>query len=170
MKLEKSYTKRKVDEAIVGIINQIKEFTYSQLYEIITKSKDPLVYAVSDTEYVLSRYIVVKTNDVWRVMTHLGDIDHDFHNKNSAIIYAIMLMQNKINLSEKIAKADTEVLYSKNEMDLYRAKLTAASKGQDAFKQELYAAKFSNSRVRYINAREDLEKTLRTAKYLKLGT
>lgn len=170
MKAEKSYTKRRVDEAIVGIINQVKEFTYSELYEIITTSKDPLVYAVSDTEYVLSRYIVVKTNDVWRVMTHLGDVDHDFHNKNSAILYALMLMHNKINLSEKIARADTDVLHSKTEMDLYRIKLTAAGKGTDAFKQELFAAKFSNSRFKYIKAREDLEKTLRMAKYLKLGT
>lgn len=170
MKAEKSYTKRRVDEAIVGIINQVKEFTYSELYEIITKSKDPLVYAISDTEYVLSRYVVVKIGDVWRVVTHLGDVDHDFYSKNSAILYALMLMKNKINLSEKISRADTDVLYSKSEMDLYRAKLNTASKGNDAFKYELYAAKFSNSRFKYIKAREDLEKTLRMAKYLKLGT
>jgi hypothetical protein len=170
MKTEKSYTKRRVDDALSSIIDQVREFTYSELYEIITKSKDPLVYAVSDTEYVLSRYIISKHANIWRVMTHLGDVDHDFYNKNSAILYALMLMRNKINLSEKIARADTDVLHSKTEMDLYRIKLTAAGKGTDAFKQELFAAKFSNSRFKYIKAREDLEKTLRMAKYLKLGT
>jgi hypothetical protein len=146
MKTEKFYTKRKVDENLLGFINHIREFTYTELYEILRNSKDPLIYAVNKNEYALGRYFVIRENDFWKVVTHLGDVDHVFSGRNPAIIYA------------------------KAEVDLYIAKLRIATKVYDDFKAELYAAKLSNCRFKHRIAKEELEKTLNMAKYLKLGT
>lgn len=170
MKTEKFYTKRKVDDGILGFINHVRDFTYTELYDILKNSKDPLIYAVNENEYALGRYIVIRQNSLWNVMTHLGDVDHVFQGKAPALIYAIMLMQNNLNLARKIANADHAIITSKTELEMYKEKLRLASKSEDLFKQELYAAKLSVGRFKYALAKEDLEKTLRTAKYMKLGT
>jgi len=170
MKTEKFYTKRKLDNGLIGVIKHIRDFTYTELYDILSKSKDPLVYSISQNEYVLGRYCVVNNNNSWTVMTFLGDVEYSFYNKDAALLYALMLMMNRIKLATKIAANDTLVSYSKVEMDLYREKIASAGKQGDMFKQELYAAKHDNSKFKYILAKKDLEKTLRLAKYLKLGT
>jgi hypothetical protein len=170
MKTEKFYTKRKVDENLLGFINHIREFTYTELYEILRNSKDPLIYAVNKNEYALGRYFVIRENDFWKVVTHLGDVDHVFSGRNPAIIYALLLMQNNLKLANKIAKTDETMLCAKAEVDLYIAKLRIATKVYDDFKAELYAAKLSNCRFKHRIAKEELEKTLNMAKYLKLGT
>jgi hypothetical protein len=170
MKTEKFYTKRNLDDDLIGIIKHIRDFTYTELYGILQKSKDPLVYAVNENEYVLGRYFILKNNNNWVVLTFLGDVEHKFYNKDAAILYASMLMLNRIKLAREIVLLDTSMSFAKIEMDLYREKLLVAGKTSDLFKQELYAAKHSNSKLKYLSSKEDLEKTLRLAKYLKLGT
>ena len=170
MKTEQYYTKRKLDENILGFINHIRDFAYNELYDILKKSKNPLIYAVNDNEYALGRYLVIKEQGLWKVMTHLGDVENIFQGKTAALIYAVMLMQNNLNLARKIATADDAMLTSKAELEMYKEKLKLSVKSNDLFKQELYAAKLSVSSFKYTAAKEDLEKTLRTAKYMKLGT
>jgi hypothetical protein len=170
MKTEKFYTKRKIDNGISAVIKNIRDFTYTELYDILSKSKDPLVYRISENEYVLGRYSVVNNANSWTVMTFLGDVEYSFYNKDAALLYTLMLMMDKFTLAAKIAANDTSVSYSKVEMDLYKEKIVSAIKTGDMFKQELYAVKHDNSKFKYVLAKKDLEKTLRLAKYLKLGT
>lgn len=169
MKKAKYFTKRKVDEAANGFIEIVKEFAYPELYKLLTNSKEPLIYQVSKTEYVLGRYIITKERHFWRVHTYLGDIQGEFHSKVSAIVYTFLLMRNNLTLSQKIVEEDNRVLKNKWEMDFYQSKLRESG-SESEFKRELYAAKYSNGKVKYTIAKEELEKTLKMAKYLKLGT
>lgn len=170
MSKAKSSTKRKVDEHIQEFIDVLREFTYQELYEILTKSKDPLIYAVNENEYALGRYIVVKENEAWTVYTYLGDVEHRFQDKVSALLYSLLLMKNHLNLARRLVNADTHVFADRNELTLYTVKLHNANREKNSFKEELYAAKLSNARHKYAASKEELEETLKTAKYLKLGT
>ena len=170
MKTAKSSTKRKVDEIADGFIEIVRNFTYTELYELLIKSKEPLVYEVSKTEYALGRYIINKEHELWDVCNHIGDVQNSFQSRTSAIIYAYLLMKNKLVLAKKLVDEDSKVLRSRWEMDFYKSKLNKTNNGVDDFKRELYAAKYSDGKIKYTIAKEELEKTLKMAKYLKLGT
>lgn len=170
MKTAKSSTKRKVDEIADGFIEIVRNFTYAELYELLKKSKEPLVYEVSKTEYALGRYIISKEDHLWNTYNHMGDLQASLQSRTSAIVYAYLLMKNNLVLAKKLVEEDTRVLRGRWEMDFYKAKLTNRCEGNDNFKRELYAAKYSDGKIKYTIAKEELEKTLKTAKYLKLGT
>jgi hypothetical protein len=168
MKTEKSNTKRKLDELTLGFIGLVRDFTYKELYDILRNSKEPLIYELNKNEIAVGRYIIQRQQNFWAVMTHLADVDHVFQSKIVAIVYCIVLLKNNLNLARKIVDLDNRVLLNRSEMNLYKTKLSEMT--PDEFKQELYAAKYTNSKIKYTIAKEELEKTLNLAKYLKLGT
>ena len=170
MKTEKLSTRKNVDENILGFVNLVKNFTYKELYSILRTSDGSLVYTSDDKEYFVGRYVISRINSVWRVQTHLGDIQHEFLSKTAAIFYAMALMKTRLNLATQLAKADYSVLVNKAQLELHSQMLKSALKKNDSFKSELLAAKHSDSKYKYTMAKEELEKTLNMAKYLKLGT
>ena len=170
MKTEKSFTKKDADEDILGFVNLVKNFTYTELHNILRKSDGSIVYSANNKEYFVGRYIVTRTVDTWTVTTQLGDPQHEFYSKSAAIFYCVALMKVQINLAQKLEKHDYAVLVNKNQMDFYRQKLNSVLKAGDQFKSELCAAKHSFSKHKYTHAKKELEKTLSMAKYLKLGT
>lgn len=170
MKTEKSFTKKEVDKNILGFVNLVKNFTYTELYEILRKSDGSLVYTADGKNYFVGRYIISQNSTGWQVTTHLGDVENEFQSKTAAIFYSMSLMKTKLKLADQLVKQDYAVLVNKNQMDLYKQKLNSVLKTGDQFKSELYAAKHTFSQHKYIIAKEELEKTLNLAKYLKLGT
>ena len=169
MKTAKSSTKRKVDEIADGFIQIVRNFAYPELYKLLNDSKQPLIYEVSKTEYALGRYVIIKVEHLWQVVNHLGDIQGVFQSKLTAIVYAFLLMRNNLPLARKLVNEDDRVLKAKWQMDFYRTKLSSKLQS-DEFKRELYAAKYTDGKIKYTIAKEELEKTLKMAKYLKLGT
>jgi len=170
MKTEKLSTRKSVDDNILGFVNLVKNFTYNELYQILRTSDGSLVYTSDGKEYFVGRYVIARTQDTWTVLTHLGDVQHEFQSKSAAIFYSMALMKSRVNLADQLAKTDYAVLINKAQLEMHNQMLKTALKKKDAFKSELLAAKRSDSKYKYTMAKEELEKTLNMAKYLKLGT
>lgn len=170
MKTEKLSTRNDVDEYIQEFVNLIRNFTYNELYDILRKSDGSIVYTPNGEEYFVGRYVIRNIKPLWRVENQLGDIQFDFCNKSAAIFYAMALMKTKINLARQLETADYAFRRSKSQWDLYKQKIKIVLKQGDESKVELMLAKHSDCKYKYIIAKEELEKTLNMAKYLKLGT
>ena len=102
---------------------------------------------------------------MWRL--HNGDrIDDVFYNRKAAILYAILTQQHQYKSADTILKLDQTVSKQKDELVFFSSKVL--KKTNSPFDLQLFDIRYADSKAKYTSAREELEKTLNHAKYIKV--
>jgi hypothetical protein len=159
----KSTTKKELTEFD---IEKIKRFTHDQLEEY-KKSDIPFCYQVGN-DVLVGRCRVVKIDkSTWRVFDN-GVQVFDFFKRKDAIFYCIALHQNNHILAQEIKNMDEKLNRLEFEAIMLRKHYKSAKERNDAWKVDMYSAKYIDVMHRLDQVKKDLEKSIDLAKYIKI--
>lgn len=166
----KNKQKEVIDQLAIEVVQLVEDFAISELHKILENSDGSKVYSFRPDELFLGRYVISKNKETtyWEVTNFDGDFKNQFTSRQAALHYAHARMQGHYQKSSDIAMGDYAVGKYTDEVNFYAFKMKQP--GLDEFHRELLTAKYTNSKVLLKHYKEELKKTLRSAKYIKLGT
>jgi hypothetical protein len=169
MKTDASFTKRKPKVSLTQAVKLIHHWTKTQLGNVTNKQMPPICLPVGDKRLMVGAYSVEKlSGNIWRVRDNNRELVHDFVSRPSAVFFCVCVQTNQIPLSHELLKNDNQLGLLESELSILNARFKRAITGGDKFVVQLYAAKLVEAIAHRKKAKAVLEKTLRSAKYLKL--
>ncbi len=165
----KLYTKELAGRLLVDITLKRAEDWLATELNILRNTPNNIICVPlpnSNNSWAIGKYQLDNLgNNTWRL--HYNDnIDCMFYSRKSAIAYAILTQQNQYKSADHVLQLDQLVSKSKEELMFFSKKMLV--KQADSFKLQLYEIRYSDSKALYIAAKEELEKTLSQAKYIKV--
>lgn len=163
------FTKQQVNTAAEVTTKYLKEWTDRELRNLALNKNLPVCLPVGNHGFIIGKFRLEKLRDnCWRVIDLNGETVNDFTSKVSAACYAFAEHLNHLKLSASLLKAD--ILVSKLELDQdhYKHTLKTNLKKQNYFKADLAKLRYLDCNAQLELARKELEKTINTAKYLKV--
>lgn len=177
MKTAESSTKRKnknladqrIDLAADITTQYLKYWTDKELKRLTQDEKLPVCLPLGNRGFLVGSYKVLSIGQhCWRVLDHNDELVYDFGRKLSAVFYCLTTQANKLNLARYIVIADTRVSRLEIDQDTYVNTRRINLKKKDYFRADLANMRYINNRYQLHYANEELEKTINTAKYLKV--
>ena len=127
---------------------------------------EPVIVPVN-SGYMVGKHTVKSVDGSWHVYNVWHEFMHSFSNKKSAIYWCLLQTLGKLNHSKTLL--DQDHWYTKCEQDrlhYIRSRRRAVAQ-KDFFKVDIWDARLSKNQNVLEIAKNDLEKTLSSAKYLK---
>ena len=154
---------------INSTVELISQWTQVQLSDIKKKQKLPVCWALSSGAYMIGNYLVEqKLTKTWRTSDHNREFVHNFVSKTAAILYCLCIQVGQLVLANKLRKHDAELGLLETDAEFFRYSLLTAKNNKNDFKISLWVARLTQNLAQQRHARSLLEKTLKSAKYLKL--
>lgn len=168
MKTAGSYTNDELGKILVNLaIDKINHWAKSEINYIRHALEKPVLIPISDNLWVIGNY-AIHTIDNHRFKVTKDKITiHTFYSKKAAVFYAALDKAKQYKIADKLLEADTRVSRLYDECEFYSKKI-AANRKKDNFKLELWSNRYQNFKMQLHPAKNDLEKTLRSAKYMKI--
>lgn len=184
MKQGAPYTKRKqkpkgyeklgfsygqVEQAAKATTEYLKAWTDRELQHLVQNEKIPVCLPLGDRGFLIGQYQMrTLGNHTWRVLDNNQEFVHDFSRKLSAVFYCLTIQLNKLNLAREILTADAAVGKLEVDQDFYMHSIKNYTKKQDFFRVDLAKLRYIQAQHQLRFANQELEKTINTAKYLKV--
>lgn len=170
--MAKSHTKRKPTKPQVKEIIEATEA--ASLYvgiwaknetERLLK-KEPIIIPTK-WGYQVGKHTVKQINQGWDVFDCWGTFVNTFSSKKSAVYWCLLEQVGRILQSQKLLVQDTRLSKYTEDYSHYRHSKQKALQRNDFFAVDLCNARLAKTQSQLEDAKNDLEKTLNSAKYLK---
>lgn len=168
MKTVESYTKEELGKILVDFaLLKINHWAKSELNYIRYSLNKPLLIPINDNLWVIGEYVIYNIdNHKYKVLKDKILI-HTFYSKKAAVLYAAFNKIKNYKTADKILHADTKVSRLHDECEFFYRKIN--SKGRkDSFRLDLWLNRYKDYKMQLVPAKIDLEKTLGSAKYMKI--
>lgn len=142
----------------------VVEWTTSEARRLL---RQELVITETARGYQVGKFTVENSGVTWIVNDQWGALINYFSCKKSAIIWCLLSQTGKLTASQKLLKEDSLVNKLSQDITYYTFGKQRALKNGDYFKADLCDARLTSTALPLSRARDDLEKTLNSAKYLK---
>lgn len=163
------FTRQQVNQAAEITTQYLKAWTDRELRYLAVSKNIPVCLPIGNHGFLVGRYKLEKIRDnCWRVLDNSDRVIHDFTSKISAASYAFAEHLNHLNLARSLLTADSAVSKLEIEQDHYQNTIKISVKKQDYFRADLAKLRYLNCNMQLQTARRELEKTINTAKYLKV--
>jgi hypothetical protein len=160
-------TKSLLGKKLVDLaIRKIDHWAIEQLNDIRYRSGFPVCLQISNAHWIVGHYELKKVSEHRFNLFMNGEQVHTFYSKQSAMFYAVFNSQGYYKTGDNILKNDAQVLKYSDDVDLFKFKLY--KRKLDSFKYDLYVNRLSEAENRLLSAREELTKTIQSAKYMKV--
>ena len=141
--------------------DRVSEWTKKELAELQSLSKTPICLELSNGDYIVATYKVIKIVGIgW------GIDDLLFTNKASAIFYAALTHLNKLEEARELLAADARVALLDEQKNFFRIRVDQAHEQQDEFKIGLYSSRYTEVKNNLVQAKKELNKLVEHAKYI----
>jgi hypothetical protein len=161
----------RVEQAVSKTVSYVKNWQLTQIRNLIAdeSAKTPICVEIDANKIMVGRYVVVNKEGFWYVYRLLADKpDYSFSSKKTAIAYILCRYKGRNKLSEKILKADYELILHRSNLVEYNYNYTKAVKNKDQFKISFYLTMIEESEIQINNAKTILQKSLNLAKYFNI--
>lgn len=170
--MAKSPTKRKVTKNRIQEIVEAAEAAsiYVGLWtkkETDKISRSELVITPSKSGYHVGKYSVRNINQVWQVFDEWGSLVNPFSSKKSAVYWCVLAHTDRIKQSQTLMYQDVRLSKYTQDHANYQYRKARATIRKDYFTVDVCNARMAKNESLLEDARNDLEKTLNSAKYLK---
>lgn len=115
----------------------------------------------------VGRFAVKQTGGTWTVYNCFDEAMDAFTCKQSAVVFSLLQHLNKINMARDLQNQDNAVLRIMQDLTFFSYRRAKAVKVNDGTVIDIIDARIQESNSKLHLAREELEKTLNKAKYLK---
>jgi hypothetical protein len=146
----------------------VKHWARSATKQILAKDPVPVIVP-APWGYRVGRFsIKSQKNQTWKVYDQNQECLEIFNWQQSAMAYCVLEHRRKYHLSKNIVVQDH--LVGKLEMDIehYQRSLRSATAKKDTQRRDFIWARYLYTRAQYDHAKNNLEKTLNSTKYLKV--
>jgi hypothetical protein len=129
--------------------------------------KSNIVILPTKQGYQVGKYAVKNIDKMWSVFNTFDELVDTFSCKQSAVVFCILNLKEKFNLAQELRRQDTRISKLAQDQTNYVFRRIKAVKQKDTLATDIIEARISETDSLLNLAREDLEKTLKQAKYLK---
>ena len=169
MKTAASSTKSDLGKFLVELA--IKKITYwasAEFNSLRNSHQFPICVQTSKNTWVIGNF-TIKRNEghVWPLY-HDNKLIHNFYSKQAAMFYAVFEKMKLYLSADAILQADKSLAYANADLEFFTYKIQHINKKTDTFKQQLWRSRYLESKSKFSNARQELEKRLQSAKYNKI--
>ena len=168
MKTAKSNIKDDLGKLIVELaLDSVGNWAKREINYIRRMPNYPVCIQLNDKTWLIGPYNIkhIGTHR-YRVSIEKAEV-HTFYSKQAAMFYAILTKVQKYNTADGLLLEDRLVSKYYDDLTLYGSKLVN-SKTADNFKYQLWQTKYFEAKAQYNAAKEELEKRLKSAKYMKI--
>ena len=163
------FSRGQIEQAADLTTRYLKEWTDRELQNLVINEKLPVCLPLGNRGFLIGRYRMYPVGKhTWRVLDNNQEFVHDFSRKLSAVFYCLTTQLNKLNLAREILTADTAVGKLELDQDYYMYSIKNYTKKQDFFRVDLAKLRYIQAQHQLRFANQELEKTINTAKYLKV--
>lgn len=167
MKTAESSIKNDLGKLLVNLaISKVDQWARTEFDHIRYQPKFPVCLELTDRIWLVGPYKITHLAQHKYAVTTDDKHIHTFYSKQAAIFYAVFTYCKHYKTADKLLQNDKDAAKLRDEYEFYSKKLS--KKTTDSFKQDLWAIRYTDVKTRYIAAREELEKTLTSAKYNKV--
>ena len=168
MKTAGSYTKEELGKILISLaIDKINYWAKSELNYIRHALDKPVLIPISNNLWIIGNYVIQNVDNHKFKVTKDKILIHTFYSKRAAIFYAALSKIKQYKIADELLNADTKVARLYDECEFYSKKITSKHK-KDNFKLNLWFNRYQNFKMQLHPAKNDLEKTIRSAKYMKI--
>ncbi len=146
----------------------VKSWAKTEVERIIHEEQVPLIVPIKNGVQV-GRYRITKNHhDMWQLSNTFGEQMELFVDKRSAVLYSILYQQKRYKAADTILGFDKKLSKVQADYQHYHHSMQRAIKRKDYPVIDVLAARYYDTQYLLTEAKNDLEKTLRLNKYLKV--
>ena len=165
--MDKSLIKDQLGKLLIQLaINKIEDWSSQHLLKFRQNNHFPHCIEISKSQWVIGFFDIQKFNEHWWRISKDKKIIHDFYSRQAVFFYAVFESIQHYDLAKKLLLADRRCAKYFYEQQMFATKLLAKNVHKE--KRLLLIMRLQNSRIEFESAREELNKSLKTAKYHKL--
>lgn len=157
-----------LDAAADTISGFIKTWAKKEIRDIIGKDKMPVLIPLRNNGIQVGRFSIVKTGTMWELQNYYKERLHLFYDKRSAVLYCILYNKNWFKSASDVLDRDNNLGKLESRLTYYANSIKQAAKKKNYEKLDIVASRYYDTLECVKYARNDLEKTLRLNKYLKI--
>jgi len=157
-----------VETAANMVSAYVKSWAKTEVERIINQEQIPLIVPVKNGVQV-GRYRVTKnSHDSWQLTDAFNEVMETFVDKRSAVMYSIHYQLKRYKSADTILGFDKKLSKVQADYQHYQHSMQRAIKRKDYPTIDVLAARYYDTQYLLTEAKNDLEKTLRLNKYLKV--
>lgn len=159
-----------VEENINHTVDYVKKWKRHELIKMAfnTYKQTPVCVQVSRDAYLIGRFGIRRTNNVWQATYIPEEKDYNFSKRTTAVLFALCNQTGRFKLANEILLYDSQVLMIKEQLEMYNHKLLLAKEKKDSWRLDYFSILSSRAFYRLQDAKNQLEKTTSLAKYIKI--
>lgn len=161
-------TRKEAEQVIEYTAKYISNWTQRELSRIKVSKNLPPCWPLAGGGLVVGRFKLLPEKSLWRRYNQHNEPEELFSDKKSAIFHSLLYQLGYIILADQIRRQDAEVLRLRNDVVHYNHNLETAIKAHDSFKIGVISARYDDAKLRLKIAENHLQKSFKTAKYLKV--
>ena len=152
-------------EAIAELAQQyVQHWTRTEAQKLV---KHELLILPTKWGMQVGKHAVKNVGKTWHVYNPFDELIDAFTSKQSAVTYCILEQTNRINMAAELRSQDTKLSKLLQDQNNYATRRVKAVKAVDTVRTDIIDARLSETASLLELAKENLEKTLIKAKYLK---
>jgi len=146
----------------------IKSWARAEAQRIIQKESVPVIMPVKGGYQVGKHRVTREPTAVWALYNYHNEITEQFVDVRSAIAYSILYQLKRFKPADSVLSADKRLSKLEADFQHYSRCMQTAGKRRDYNTIDILAARYYDAQFLLPLAKEELEKTLRMNKYLKV--
>ena len=159
----------KTAEAAANIVaGYVKVWAKAEVNRIIASNTTPVIAPIKNGYRVNKQKVIKEPNDTWRLVNDFDELIHIFYDKRSAIIYSVLYQLHRFVSADQLLTADSRLNKLQADFQHYENSMRRAVKRRDYAAVDVLSSRYYDTKELLICARNELEKTLRSNKYLKV--
>jgi hypothetical protein len=164
----KAVIKSQLETAADLVSGYIKHWTRQEADRLLKTENTPLIVPTK-TGWKVGRYeIITQSQGYWTVVDSNKENPLDFAEKRSAILYCISHQTRRYSLAHDVLLKDQQYAKLYTDHIYYEHCIRRALKRNDMFTVDALRARSDDTKHKLELAKNDLQKTLNQAKYIKI--
>lgn len=155
---------REVEELTVAATEYLRRWTKTEARKLANRE---IVILPASWGFQVGKYSVKEQGTNWQVFNSFGELNKTFTGKKSAVTWCILEQSNIFSISDRLLDEDLKLSKLLQDQINYSYSKQKAIKKQDMFAVDVFNARLAETAIKLDRAKQDLEKTLIRAKYLK---
>lgn len=155
-------------EVVENLLNYYLTWWTKQEIQNLVQQGNLIIIPLENNGLQVAHFTILANNKSWTVKNSRSTTQFTFTEKLCALFYCLYEHKKMYKSSSELFLQDRLLSKLENDELFYRHKYTIALKKQDSFKQDLWAARLSSTTPCVNLAREQLQKMIKRAKYIKI--
>lgn len=150
------------------VASYVKVWAKAEVNRIIATNTVPVIAPIKHGYRVNRQRVIKQSNETWRLVNDFDELVHVFYDKRSAIIYSVLYQLHRFVSADQLLMADARLNKLQADFQHYDNSMRRAAKRRDYAAVDVLSSRYYDTKEMLICARNELEKTLRSNKYLKV--